>query len=98
MERADWDTIGTRCVVTQPTISKGYRYQAKDRHNRLGALGKHGVVDLPATKFLKLVGRNIPGAPVIPTPEEEDFFAALGVPCWPPQERTVQQLIKYLKQ
>jgi hypothetical protein len=59
---------------------------------------KANVTRMPATKFVKLVGRSIPGVPVIPTPEEEGFFAALGVPCWPPQERTFQQLIKYRKQ
>jgi len=39
---------GKRFVVTQPTISKGYRYLAKDRHNRLSALGRSGIIDLPA--------------------------------------------------
>jgi len=37
---------GKRYVVMQPMISKGYRYQAKDRHNRLTPLGKNGVIDL----------------------------------------------------
>jgi DNA polymerase/3'-5' exonuclease PolX len=31
-----------------------------------------------------------------PTPEEADFLAALGVPCWPPAERQVVRLVKYL--
>jgi hypothetical protein len=39
---------GRRSVVTQPTIYKGYRYLAKDRHNTLAHLGKDGVVRLPA--------------------------------------------------
>jgi hypothetical protein len=39
---------GKRYVVTQPTISKGYRYLAKDRHGRLTPLGKSGIIDLLA--------------------------------------------------
>jgi hypothetical protein len=39
---------GKRFVVTQPTIARGYRYVAKDRHNKLAALGKNGIIELPA--------------------------------------------------
>jgi len=39
---------GKRFVVAQPTISKGYRYVAKDRHGTLGHLGKNGIIELPA--------------------------------------------------
>jgi len=52
------------------------------------------VTRMAATKFIQLVGRSIPGVPMIPTPEEEDFFAALGVPCWPPEQRTVHRLVQ----
>ena len=38
---------GKRFVVTQPTISKGYRYLAKDRHNMLAQLTQKGILDLP---------------------------------------------------
>jgi len=31
------------------------------------------------------------------TPEESDYFAALGVPTWPPAERTAGKLKSYLK-
>jgi DNA polymerase/3'-5' exonuclease PolX len=31
---------------------------------------RHNVTRMAATKFVKLVGRSMPGAPVIPTPEE----------------------------
>lgn len=37
---------GKRYVVTQPTISRGYRYTAKDRHGRLKELGKNGIIEL----------------------------------------------------
>jgi DNA polymerase/3'-5' exonuclease PolX len=30
------------------------------------------------------------------TPEEEDWFRALGLPCWPPHERTEERLRAYL--
>jgi hypothetical protein len=39
---------GQRFVVTQPTVSKGYRYLAKDRHNSLTHLGDKGIIPLPA--------------------------------------------------
>lgn len=39
---------GKRFVVTQPMIARGYRYVAKDRHDKLSKLGKNGVVELPA--------------------------------------------------
>jgi DNA polymerase/3'-5' exonuclease PolX len=29
-------------------------------------------------------------------PDEETYFAALGLPCWPPEERTAQRLEEYL--
>jgi DNA polymerase/3'-5' exonuclease PolX len=61
-------------------------------------IGRHNISRMPATKFLRLVGRSIPGAPVIPTPEEEDFFAALGVPCWPPEQRTDHRLVQFIRQ
>lgn len=32
----------------------------------------------------------------IDTPEEADYFAALGVPYWPPEERTAERLVEYL--
>lgn len=38
---------GERFVVTEPTVSKGYRYLAKDRHHSLAHLGTNGVIKLP---------------------------------------------------
>lgn len=35
------------------------------------------------------------GGEAVETPEEEDYFAALDVPCWPPSERTVEALISW---
>jgi len=35
---------------------------------------------------------------MIPSPEEEDFFAALNVPCWPPDQRTVHRLSQFVGQ
>jgi len=31
------------------------------------------------------------------TPTEEGFFAALGLPCWPPEERTADRLREWLR-
>lgn len=28
----------------------------------------------------------------VETPEEEDYFREIGVPCWPPEERSVERL------
>ncbi len=39
---------GKRFVVTQPTIARGYRYIAKDRHNKLAPVAKNGIIELPA--------------------------------------------------
>ena len=42
---------GKRFLVSQPTIAKGYRYVAKDRHNLLKVLGRPkspGIIDVPA--------------------------------------------------
>jgi hypothetical protein len=53
---------------------------------------------MPASKFAQLVeGGNI-SATVIPTPTEEEFFAALGVPCWPPEQRTERRLMRFIGQ
>ena len=45
---------------------------------------------------LWIAGRN--GSARVDTPEEEDFFAALGLPCWPPQERTLMRLAEWRHQ
>lgn len=29
---------------------------------------------------------------MLDTPEEEDFFRHIGIPCWPPEERTLERL------
>ena len=31
------------------------------------------------------------------TPTEEEFFAALDLPCWPPEERTADRLLGWLR-
>jgi hypothetical protein len=41
---------GKRFVITQPMISKGYQYKAKDRHGVLAALAKGGYIELPLTE------------------------------------------------
>jgi len=33
---------------------------------------------------------------IVPVPEEEQFFAEVGVPCWPPEERSKAKLALYL--
>jgi hypothetical protein len=35
---------------------------------------------------------------MIPTLEEADFFAALNVPCWPPEQRIEHRLIQFIRQ
>jgi hypothetical protein len=35
---------------------------------------------------------------MIPTPEEADFFTALNVPCWPPEQRTEHRLMQFVRQ
>lgn len=32
------------------------------------------------------------------SPDEETFFAQIGVPCWPPEERSQEKLKSYLKE
>jgi len=38
---------GSRALVVQPTIHKGYRFLAKDRHNQLAPVSKGGLIELP---------------------------------------------------
>ena len=47
-----------------------------------------------AAKFAKLAERE--RLPVIPTPTEAGFFAALGLPWWEPEERTPEALVRLL--
>lgn len=37
------------------------------------------------------------GGQLVETPEEADWFAALGLPCWEPRERSVERLRAYLR-
>jgi hypothetical protein len=52
------------------------------------------LISFPSSRFVKLAEEF--GMPMIPTPTEEKFFKALGVPCLPPEERTTQRLRQYL--
>ena len=54
--------------------------------------GREDLARMPATRFARLAERGEIEATMIPTPEEEDFFRVLDVPCWPPHERTVDRL------
>lgn len=40
-------------------------------------------------------GQLLHGGQVVETPEEEDFFEAIGLPCWPPSERTLAKLSEW---
>jgi hypothetical protein len=37
-------------------------------------------------------------ASMIPTPTEGDFFRQMGVPCWPPEQRTECRLRQFIMQ
>jgi hypothetical protein len=67
---------------------------------RLSALADHVQAEcarMPAAKFVRaLTGR--PEVHVLHTPTEEDFFREMGIPCWLPEERTLQRLQAYLRQ
>ena len=52
---------------------------------------------MPAVKFLRLAEKGLASAVVVPTPEEEDLYAALSFPFWPPEQRTMERLQKYLR-
>jgi len=49
-----------------------------------------------ATKFASLAESAVLPVSMVPTPEEEDFLAVLGVPCWLPEQRTEQRLMKFI--
>jgi hypothetical protein len=54
--------------------------------------------EMPASKFARMAEQGqLPGVVMIPTPEEEDFFAALNFPLWPPKSRTEERLRAYLR-
>jgi hypothetical protein len=60
------------------------------------------MIRQPATRFARerevdCVLTTNP-VPMIPTPEEEDFFAVLSVPCWPPEQRTERRLMQFVRQ
>ena len=50
---------------------------------------------MSSTQFLKVAGGYID---TVPTETEEEFFAALGIPCWDPWDRTVERLTEFLRQ
>ena len=60
--------------------------------------GRGDLARMPATKFVRLAERGEIEATMIPTPDEEDFFRQMGVPCWPPHERTVERFREHLLQ
>ena len=49
-----------------------------------------------ASKFASLAESTDLPVSVVPTPQEEDFFAALQFPCVPPNERTLKFMQDYL--
>ena len=53
---------------------------------------------MPASRFARLAERGEIDASMIPTPTEEDFFRQLGVPCWPPEQRTERRLMQFVRQ
>lgn len=50
--------------------------------------------NLPSDKFIRQAKEL--GSQTIPAPTEEAYFEALGVPCWPPEERTEDRLREFL--
>lgn len=52
------------------------------------------LISFPSARFVELAEEH--GMHIIPTSTEETYFEALGVPCWPPEERTAQRLRRYL--
>ncbi|NIV32842.1 MAG: hypothetical protein GWN58_26370 [Anaerolineae bacterium] len=60
--------------------------------------GREDLARMAASRFAKLAERGEIDASLLPTPTEQDFFRQLGVPCWPPEQRTIHQLREYLQQ
>jgi hypothetical protein len=60
--------------------------------------GRGDLARVPATKFARLAERGEIEATMIPTPEEEDSFRVLDIPCWPPHGRAVERFREYLQQ
>jgi hypothetical protein len=58
--------------------------------------GREDLARMPATKFARLAERGEIEATMIPTPEEEDFFRVLDIPCWSPAERTLPNLQRHM--
>lgn len=38
------------------------------------------------------------GGQIMNTPEEADFFKAIGLPCWPPEERSGERLMEWKRE
>jgi DNA polymerase/3'-5' exonuclease PolX len=90
-----------RLLVTNQWLGGACPKDRKVAGGRVWHLGhnpdnQRAYAKMPASKFVKLAERSI-FIHLIPTPKEEDFFGVLHVPCWPPEERTEQQLREYLR-
>jgi DNA polymerase/3'-5' exonuclease PolX len=59
---------------------------------------RKGLARMPASKFARLAERGEIDASMIPTPTEEDLFWQMGVPCWPPEQRTERRLVQFIRQ
>jgi hypothetical protein len=55
---------------------------------------RRAVLGLLSAKFIKWAEEH--NVLTIPTPTEETCFEALGIPCWPPEQRTAQRLRQHL--
>jgi len=56
------------------------------------------IARTPAPKFIQLVEKGLIAATPIETPEEEDFFREMAIPCWMPESRTIAGLQEFLRQ
>ena len=63
--------------------------------NKIWAAKPWNGGSLPTNVVLKDGFVWLDGRPV-PTPTEEEFFERIGLPCWPPNERSAMRLGKFL--
>jgi hypothetical protein len=60
--------------------------------------GREDLARMPATRFARLAEQGEIEATMIPTPEEEDFFRQMTIPCWLPEQRTERRLMQLMRQ
>jgi DNA polymerase/3'-5' exonuclease PolX len=93
-KRLEWQSVPIDLFCVLPPASWGVIFALRTGPGDFNKLlvtsqGLRGV--MPPDK--RVAGGQLwHGGAAINTPDEDAFFAAIGVPCWPPEQRTLARL------